>query len=67
MSSVVVFPDRRSTSAPSLQPPPRGTRDELGRLVDGLCVLAITRPAAVLAIKEIVLGLLADGPPSNPA
>lgn len=69
MSSVVSFPPSfpvHRTAASTrqiLSVPADRTRDELSRLVDGLQRLALTQPAAVIAVKEIVYGLLATDEP----
>jgi hypothetical protein len=56
-----VVPFQTSTSAATIRRPvPAATRDDLGPLIDGLQVLALTRPIAVVVIKKLVLGLLAD-------
>jgi hypothetical protein len=55
MPVVVPFPMRPATVTDA--------RTELRTLVDALTVLALTRPAAVLAIKEIVVGLMRSESP----
>jgi hypothetical protein len=40
--------------------PAAATRDDLTQLVDGLQVLALTRPIALVVIKKLVVGLLTD-------
>jgi len=61
LCDVVPISAGRSAAAATRRPTPDPTtRTELGQLVDGLQVLALTRPIALVVIKKLVIGLLAD-------
>lgn len=50
----------KSAAATRRPTPTATTRNDLSQLVDGLQVLALTRPIALVVIKKLVLGLLAQ-------
>jgi len=63
LCDVVPISAGRSAAAAIRRPTPTpATRTDLGQLVDGLQVLALTRPVALAVINKLVLGLLADSP-----
>jgi hypothetical protein len=55
---VVPFRAGKSAAATRRSAPATPPRDDLVELVNGLQVLALTRPLAIIVIKKLVLGLL---------
>jgi hypothetical protein len=61
LCDVVPISAGRSAAAATRRPTPDLTaRTDLGQLVDGLQVLALTRPIALIVIKKLVIGLLSE-------